>query len=113
MSFSALGAKIWPLPPSWGAGVAEELVWQTDVLRSEATAVSQHRALRAAPRRSFTFETVAEAKNRMVADMLLAGHSGVWYLPIWPDVQWLAGTVAASSDQVPCMTAGFDFRVVS
>lgn len=109
MSFVAGGARIWPVTPDWGAGVRETLAWSTDILQAAATAVTQHRALRLAPRRSIAFEVLAESQERRVADMLLAGHSGTWLLPLWPDVQWLAASLAAGSTEVPCATAGFDF----
>lgn len=108
-AFTSLGEKIWPVPPDWAAGVQESLSWATDVLQASATAVSQHRATRVGPRRSFAFEVLADGQARRVADMLLAGHSGVWLLPIWPDVQRLGATLVAGSTVIPCVTAGFDF----
>lgn len=106
-AFTASGAKIWPVPPDWAGGVTETLAWATDVSHASATAVSQHRALRTSPRRSFSFEVMANGQNRRVTDMLLAGHGGKWLLPIWPDVQRLPGGPASAL--LPCRTAGFDF----
>src|SRR6185437_8450827 len=74
----------WTIVPDWSNGVQESLSWSTDVMQANATAVTQHRSLRASPRRSFTFALAADAQNRRAADMLLAGHSGLWPLPIWP-----------------------------
>jgi len=99
----------WTIVPDWSNGVQESLSWSTDVMQANATAVTQHRSLRASPRRSFTFALAADAQNRRAADMLLAGHSGLWPLPIWPDVQWLVAPLAGGVMAIPCVTAGYDF----
>lgn len=109
MAFTVSGARVWPVPPDWSAGVQEALRWSSDVMQATATAVTQHRALRTAPRRSFTFEVLANGQDRRVADMLLAGYAGTWDLPIWPDVQRLASPLASGADEIPCATDGFDF----
>ncbi|HZF96966.1 MAG TPA: hypothetical protein VEY92_01760 [Pseudoxanthomonas sp.] len=108
MGFTSTAAKIWPLPPDWSDGIQETLSWLTDYMLASATAVSQHRGLRIGPRRSFVFELLADGKERRVADMLLAGHRGVWLLPIWPDVQ-LVGALSAAAGFIACKTLGFDF----
>lgn len=107
-AFTAAGERVWPIPPDWSGGVQEGLSWLSDTLVASATAVSQHRALRTGPRRSFTFDVLVDGQDRRAADMLLAGHGGVWLLPIWPDVQFI-GLVTAGATFVPCETAGFDF----
>ena len=109
MGFAAAAAKIWPITPDWADGLTEKLSWATDVMQASATAVSQHRSYRIAPRRSFEFPLVAGGQERRVADMLLAGHSGEWLLPIWPDVTWLSAPLAADSAVIPCDTTGLDF----
>ncbi len=109
MAFASDGEKIWPVTPDWSSGMQETLSWLTDYMLASATAVSQHRGLRAGPRRSFVFELLAAGKERRVADMLLAGHSGTWLLPIWPDVQIPAGPLEASDEFISCRTVGFDF----
>ena len=109
MAFASATDKIWPVPPDWSNGVRESLAFGTDVMLASATAVSQHRSYRSSPRRQFSFETLAGGQARRVADMLLAGWSGPWQLPIWPDVQWLGGTLASGVDEIPCGTAGYDF----
>lgn len=109
MSFVSGAAKIWPVPPNWNRGVTENLSFLSEVLWASATAVSQHRGLRIGPRRSFAFEVLANAQARRVADMLLAGWSGAWELPIWPDVQTLAAPLAVGASVVPCSTVGYDF----
>ncbi|PZP64178.1 MAG: hypothetical protein DI597_00755 [Pseudoxanthomonas spadix] len=102
---------MWPVPPDWGNGVTETLAFSTDVMQASATASSQHRGTLIAPRRSLGFEIVAYGPERRVADMLLAGHGGEWLLPIFPDVQWVGGSVEATDEFISCKTAGFDFAV--
>jgi hypothetical protein len=109
VAFDATGARIWPVPPDWSNGVRESLAFGTDVMTAPATAVSQHRSYRTTPRRQLSFETLANAQGRRVADMLLAGWGGAWQLPIWPDVQRLSAPLASGATSVPCATAGFDF----
>lgn len=103
------GPRIWPIPPDWGKGVQESLAWGTDVMIAPATAESQHRSWRASPRVGFEFEVLADGKARRLADMLLAGYAGEWLLPIWHDVQWRSGTLAASATSVACATDGYEF----
>ncbi|TAM72306.1 hypothetical protein EPN44_15925 [bacterium] len=109
MGFATNTDVPWTIPPDWTNGVQESLGWSTDILQASATAVTQHRSLRATPRRAFTFEVAARAQARRAADMLLAGHSGIWQLPIWPDVQWLGATLNGGVISIPCATAGYDF----
>lgn len=109
MAFTLAGDRVWTLPPDWSGGVSESLGWLSDVQRASANAVSVHRGLRAYPRRGFSFNVFTEGADRQAADMLLAGHSGTWMLPIWPDVQWLQATLSAGATEIPCATAGFDF----
>ena len=109
MAFTASGARIWPLPPDWSAGVTETLAWGTDVMHASATAVSQHIGYRLAPRRTLAFEVGERNASRRIGDMLIAGHSGRWLLPIWPDVQRLAAAVTAGDTAISCATDGFDF----
>lgn len=111
MGFADTTEVPWIILPDWANGVQETLSWSTDVMVASATAVTQHRALRAVPRRSFGFATLGEQQQRRAADMLLAGHRGVWQLPIAPDVQWLDAPLDAGTDIVPCATAGYDFVV--
>lgn len=108
-AFTSGGEKIWPVTPDWSNGVQENLSWLSDVVVASASAVSQHRSLRIGPRRRFMFELLAGGKERRVADMLLAGHRGAWWLPIWPDVQRCSALSAAASF-IPCKTSGFDFN---
>lgn len=99
----------WTILPDWANGVQETLSWSTDVMRASATAVTQHRSLRALPRRGFKFALITEGQAHRAADMLLAGHSGLWQLPIWHDVQWLNASLLAGVVAIPCATAGYDF----
>ncbi len=107
-AFTSLGEKVWPVTPDWSNGVQESLAWLSDVMVSSATAISQHHGLRIGPRRSFTFELLADSQERRVADMLLAGHRGTWLLPIWPDIQ-LVGAHSAGAGFINCITLGLDF----
>lgn len=109
MGFTSAGAKIWPIAPDWANGIQETLGWDTDVTQASATATTRYRSLRIGPRRGFTFEVGSQGKNFRTAQMLLSGHGGPWQLPIWPDQQRLAATLASGASSVPCRTAGFDF----
>jgi hypothetical protein len=109
MAFASATAKIWPVPANWSKGVSESLAWSTDLARASGTASSQHRALRDVPARQLSFEVLADAQARRAADMLVAGYTGTWQLPIWPDQQWLGTPVSLGATTIPCATAGFDF----
>lgn len=109
MGFSANAMPIWPITPDWTDGVQETLSWSTEVLQASATAATFHRGLRLGPRRAFSFRLLTGAQEKRIASMLLAGYSGPWLLPIWPDVQLLAAPVAADSITIPCETEGYDF----
>lgn len=109
MGFSTHAPKIWPITPDWSTSVRESLSWRSEIMQANATGVTQHRGLRVGPRRSFVFSVSAASQERRVADMLLAGHSGTWQLPIWPDVHWLETQLASASEVVPVATAGRDF----
>lgn len=110
LGFDATSPRVWPVTPDWASGVQEVLSWKTDILQAPATGSTQHRSIRTGPRRRFRFSVAAARQERRVVEMLLAGHSGAWRLPIWPDVQWLTSTVAAGTDQILVPTAGYDFR---
>lgn len=109
MMFDAVNTRVWPVVPEWTNNITETLEWSTDILRASATGVSQHRGLRIAPARSFAFEALAHGQARRVAEMLLAGWSGAWALPIWPDGQWLTSTLSFGSMSIACNTLGCDF----
>lgn len=109
--FTASGPRVFPVTPDWSDAITETLSWGTDYMQAPATGVSVHRSYRPDPRRSFAFQLKAEGQERRVVDMLLAGYAGKWLLPIWPDVQWLTATLAIGADQIPCVTAGYDFAV--
>jgi hypothetical protein len=109
VGFAASQPRIWPVAPDWSGGVGESLAWATDVAYDSATGVSSHVSYRTGPRRSFSFDLLAGTQERRVADMLLAGPSGAWLLPVWPDVQWLTASAFTGTAELPCATAGFDF----
>lgn len=104
--------RLWPLPPDWSQPVSETMSWGTNVVHASATAVSEHVGYQLGPQRSLSFEvTCARRGDRQIIDMLLSGWRGGWLLPIWPDVQWLAGALDAGDETIACRTEGFDFSV--
>lgn len=109
MAFDAHGPHVWPIAPDWSDGMREQLAWSTEILTASATAVTTHRGLWDGPRRRFTFDLLDANREFRLARMLLAGHGGLWLLPIWPDQQWLTTTVWPESTTVACRTEGFDF----
>ena len=110
MSFAADTPAPWPLVPDWSQPVIETLAWLTDVMQASRSASSQHRMLRATPRRGFAWRSLAEGQDRRVADLLLADRGGsTWWVPVWPDVQVLDNAIPAFAIDLPCRTAGFDF----
>lgn len=111
MSFGLGAPKIWPVMPEWSNGVTETLSWSTEVLKASGTGVSQHRGLRVGPARTLAIEALAAGRSRRVAEALLAGWSGEWMLPIWPDVQWLTSLLPVGANGIACATDGFDFAV--
>lgn len=109
MGFVEGGPRIVPLTPDWGQRVSETLAHGTDVMQASGTAVSWHVGYRLGPRRTLSFELLAHRLvERQLMDALLAGHRGAFELPLWPDVQWLAATVASGATSVPCATVGFE-----
>lgn len=96
--------------PDWADGVRERLSWLTGLFRSP-TAAEQRRALRLAPRRSFTAPLILEGHDRQAFDLALWGWGGrVWALPVWHDVQLLPAPLAAEVDVIVCATTGREFR---
>ena len=87
----------------------ENLSWLTDVLQANGTGYSVHRGLRLGPRRAFSFRVLCDAQERRIAATLLAGYSGKWLLPIWPDVQLVRTPVTMDMPFLPCETAGHDY----
>ncbi|WP_069861469.1 hypothetical protein [Pseudomonas citronellolis] len=109
MSYQAGQPVLWPVPADWADGVRETLEWLSDVLPAR-NRKTQKRQLRQVPRRSFTFDIIADEQLARVADTLLNDRgSQSWLLPIWHDVQLLSAALPIDSPSVPCRTAGFDF----
>ncbi|EED67961.1 hypothetical protein SR914_23425 [Comamonas testosteroni] len=104
-----MALPLWSFPPNWGTSVKETLEWLTDVLQSPSGA-EQRRALRLAPRRSFSFEVLVHKAQRTRSD-LWAHVLGAqpFALPIWTDAQYLDHLVAADSSAIVASTAGYDF----
>ncbi|MBE2242385.1 MAG: hypothetical protein IAE86_06505 [Burkholderiaceae bacterium] len=107
----AVGQPVpWTVAPDWSEPVRETLAWRTEVLRAQATAVTQHRGLRATPARGFSALFTAEGMEWRLAEQLLRACGGrEMLLPIWPDGQQLQSALAAGSDTIACATAGRDF----
>lgn len=105
------GSRIiaWAFTPDWRSGVTELLEWLTDVMRSP-TGREQRRALRLAPRRSFTARVIVDGLERQLLDLMLWNWaSRVWAMPVWHDGQRLLASVAAGAVTIPCSTAGREF----
>lgn len=109
MGFATSTHVVWPVTPDWSNGVQESLAWLTDITTAAVGGVSTHNALRDAPRRTFTIEVLAKHQERRVTDMLLAGYTRRWQVPVWPDVQLLQQPVTVGAEAIACRTEGFDF----
>lgn len=106
-----MSLPLWTFTPNWSSPVKETLEWLTDVLQSPSGA-EQRRALRLAPRRSFSFEVLVHQAERTRFDLWahVLGAQPL-ALPIWTDAQYLGTPVAAGSKAVVASTAGYDFAV--
>ena len=104
-----MALPLWTFPPNWGGSFKETLEWMTDVLQSPSGA-EQRRALRLAPRRSFSFEVLVHQAERTRFDLWahVLGAQPL-ALPIWTDAQYLGTPVAAGSSAIAASTAGYDF----
>jgi len=99
----------WPVPPDWSESVTETLEWSTDVLQGSRTGSTQRRALRGAPRRTFSWQSLSAWQDRRLLDLMLADQGAFgWLLPIWPDGQTLSGA-GAGNIAIQCETTGYDF----
>lgn len=97
--------------PTWDAGILERLEWLSDVTTGP-TGIEQRRLLRLSPRRTFQMKLIANGKDRQYFDILCFDWgSRNFAIPIWPDVQELQYVRFSGSTQIPCKTAGRDFRV--
>lgn len=112
MGFAAGQPVPWTVPPDWSSAVRETLGWRTEVLRAQATAVTQHRSLRATPARSFSALFTADGMAWRLAEQLLRARGGrEFLLPVWPDVQQLQSAHAAGSAAIACAPVLRDFTV--
>ena len=104
-----MALPLWTFPPNWGSSFKETLDWLTDVLQSPSGA-EQRRALRLAPRRSFSFEVLVNRAERTRFDLWahVLGAQPL-ALPIWADAQYLGTSVAAGGSSIAASTAGYDF----
>jgi hypothetical protein len=109
MGYAADTPVLWPAPPNWANAVRETLAFLTDVMQAP-TGGQQVRALRNAPRRSFSFQAVMANDARRIVDAIRFDVGARQLLcPIYPDVQFLTSPLASGAVSVPCRTAGFDF----
>ena len=104
-----MALPLWTFPPNWSSPLKETLDWLTNVLQSPSGA-EQRRALRLAPRRSFSFEVLVSRAERTRFDLWahVVGAQPL-ALPIWADSQILGTPVAAGSSAIVASTAGYDF----
>jgi hypothetical protein len=100
---------LWALTPDWATPVREKLGFLTDVLPAW-TGYEQRRMLRIAPRRVFSFSTIAsQAEKRYVENTLFAWSALVWSLPIFPDGQRLPDPISISDTTIACDTVDREF----
>jgi len=100
---------LWTISPDWQTPVREKLGFLTDVLPAW-TASEQRRSLRIAPRRVFSFSTLASfAEKRYIENALFAWAALVWYVPIFPDGQHLTSPVSIGDTTIACDTVDRDF----
>lgn len=94
----------------WAKGVREKLTWATDILQS-STGAEQRRALRLAPRRNLSAPVILNKRERQFFDVATFGWAArVWAVPIWFDIQLLAGGVSTGAVVIACDTVQRDFR---
>lgn len=112
MGYATGQPVVWPCMPDWSNPVVESLAWLTDVMQASATAMQQVRMLRNAPRRGFSWQASIDGDTRRIVDAIRRQLGvGPFRLPIYPDVQMLAASVAAGATAIPCATVGYDFVV--
>lgn len=110
LSVSGNRIRAWSFRHNWSASVREGLSWLTS-LQTTPLGVEQRRKLRQSPRRSFQVQTIALPAERQYMELLLADWGAKpWAIPIWPDAQSLEREVGVGASELPCETAGFDFR---
>ena len=102
-------AVAWGFVPNWEKGVKENFSFLTDVMVSRSQA-EQRRALRIAPRRRFSAESLADRRERATIDNAIHGWGAqVWKIPVWHDIQQLTAVLPAGSTSIPCVTTYRDF----
>lgn len=100
---------IWAFLPDWDDGIVERLEWNTEVLASQSM-VEQRRAMRIAPRKTFSFQMYVEDAERQFLDLALFDWSSrVWGIPIWPEIQLLTSAVGLGAYRINCQTQYLDF----
>lgn len=102
---------LWPLPADWARGVRESLEWMTAVQQS-LDGSRDVEPQRECPRREFSIDYVADAKERRIIENAMFNWTGrIWTLPVFPEIELLAATLPATSTAIPMPggTAGLDF----
>lgn len=110
MAYTPFGFVPWPLLPDWKSGVRETLEWRTRVLGPSLTGVRQKRLMRLSPRRTFEFTLMPHKHGKRLLDNIRFGQGKrEFMLPIWHDRQSFKTNILLGEDELPCVTAGYDF----
>jgi hypothetical protein len=94
----------------WSKPVNESLAWLTDILQSKS-GHEQRRALRIAPRVSYTADLLLYDAERQYFDSVMTGwFSKTFAMPVWNQQQWLKTSHAAGGLIVYCDTTFRNFK---
>lgn len=119
LAIAIAGARVtpWTVPPDWGKGVTETLLWLTDVQEAIDGSV-QREPLREHPRRQWEFHTLAVgasgaswAGRELLETSLAAWRGRIWGVPVWADQCVLGAALAAGATGVSLDTTGLDIAV--
>lgn len=101
-----------PFGPNWEQPVIERLEWLTEILESRA-GIEQRIRIRQGPRREFEYRLrVANDKQRVLLEnLLIGGQARAYSMPVWPDQQIAATTIASGALTIPVVTQYRDFEI--
>lgn len=109
LRITGMRVTMWPFLPDWSEPVSQRFEWATDILTSN-TGAEQRRALRLSPRRFYSSRFVMFEADRPYFDMMMAGNgSGIFAIPIWPEMQKLVAAVYKDETKISCETAYREF----